>query len=433
MKKDKKMLNVQKLIKFFGIKLIRARRWYDIPPIFEYTASKNSCSGTGSSIENRFMAIKKAVFEFAELYSLTHFNKRNFVKSEYREVKNVIPFQDLYLPFLNRKKYVISEKDKFYFTKGFDLLRNKKIFIPSQLIYLYFPENFGEKVIREPNSNGSSARPSLKEALIHGILEVIERDAFFIYYLNNSLGQLLKIDSAVNEKLADLLRMLKNYKFETYLFYLPTDFRVLNICALIIDKSGVGPMVSVGSSSGFDLEKLISKALVEALQVMGWSRNIVAFEQNKILYNKRFNNVLIKNVETRAFYWYFLNKLHIIYDLINNSKKIFQKPVYFSKLNKEFKKISLQFTSPKYMLSYLLESAVKLSKDIYFSETTHFRLRKYGIRSVKIVMPKLQPIYLNEDYRQINFSRVCNLLFELGITNNPSSYSQINKVPHFFL
>lgn len=254
----------------------------DYPKLFQYSATDQNYKerGGGFDFYDKELAIRKAVSEFIEVYSLTNVDKDKIFKSNYEKLKNkAISIEDLVIPYQDktqRTKNTITSKDYIYFTQGFDLLRNRKIFIPAHLIY--FPIKFREKkLFREPNSNGAATDIELKRALIKGILELIERDAFLVYYLNSLLGEPLEIDD--NPKIENLISTFRRYNLEVYIFYQPTDINVFNITSLAIDKSGLNIIVSVGSCSDFNLENAIIKSLTEVTQILNWGRFIVTFSE----------------------------------------------------------------------------------------------------------------------------------------------------------
>jgi ribosomal protein S12 methylthiotransferase accessory factor len=401
----------------------------DYPKLFQYSVADSNYKerGGGFDFYDKELAIRKAISEFVEVYSLTNVEKNKIFKSNYENLKNkAIPIENLVIPYQDktqRIKNTITSKDYIYFTQGFDLLRNKKIFIPAHLTY--FPIKFKEKkLFREPNSNGAAASTELKKALIKGILELIERDAFLVYYLNGLLGEPLEVDD--NPKIKNLITIFKGYNLELYIFYQPTDINVFNITSLAIDKSGLNIIVSVGSCSEFNLENAIIKSLTEVVQILNWGRSIVTFSKK---YNSIKNKAKLKlsTFEERAFYWSTQDKLTHVYELINNSFKLRKKPLKTSLLKKKIKKPRSSIEA----LNYLLENLSKFSMDVYYANITPSKIRKTGIISVKVLIPQLQPMYLSEKFKQINLKRI-NVLRNVHRTNYLLKINKINPIPHFF-
>jgi len=304
------------------IRLERISRWYDLPRMYQYSAfllkcpktirknslvklNKDKISGVGTSFLSKRIAKLRAIYELLERFALAYIDKRDVFKQKICHLRNenrsflkkFLDEKDIaYLTKINPQfnNFIPKENDTLYFTYATDILNRKKILIPAQLIYV--PDKFiDKKILREPNSTGAAAGDNLYYCLVKGILEILERDAFMIYYLNEFLGERIDIDKYF--KYQALLKTIKKYKLELHVFHLPTDFHIFNIVALILDKSGQLPVVNCGSCSGFDPQYCILKSIEEALQVAQWIR-----------YIKNCNNGLnlkydLNSLEGRGLFW----------------------------------------------------------------------------------------------------------------------------------
>jgi len=417
-------------------------RWVDLPVVYQYCCAKSlvfnrrkrQISGVGTSLVSYSEAFKRSIAEFVERYSLRIFNYFNFKKLKYKDAINAIKLEDV-LIFSDKqikaeklKGRIATENDYFYFVEGYNLIKNKKILIPAQLVFVPF-KRFNEKIIRESNSTGAAAGFTLLECLIKGILEIIERDAFMVYYLNNSLGYLLDLDE--NAKLKNICKNLNKYHLKVFTFFLPTDIRIYNIITVIIDKTGIGPAINCGACSDFILDKAIIKSIEEALQVLSWIRSYILLEKPKISQKKLDKNLFIEDldIKERGYFWSKPEKLSIIKKWIDKSKKI-----KYSKLKRYLNNKKLE--TSKHKLAYLLDQIQKAfpnSHDVYYCKITHPKFIKYGFKVVKVIIPQFYPLYLDEDYKYLGSDRIYNLLFKLGLKNKPLSSKEVNKIPHFFL
>jgi len=407
-------------------------RWTDLPPIFQFSMKKeinrsNYIVGVGSSLRNEKIAVERAVGEFVERFSLRFFNKKEIKKIQYSRIDNnsiklkqIVNFSKEQLKDKKIKQKLGTEKDFFLFTTGFNLLNNKKIFIPAQLVYVPF-NGFKEKIIRLPISTGAAASFSFKKAIIKGILEVIERDAFMIYFLNKEFGYLINIEE--NKYLRQIHNFIKKYNLEIYTFFLPTDIKVYNILTIIIDKSGFAPAVNCGVDSDINLDKAILKSIEEALQVFSWIRFSMYFDKN----NKKND---LYDIKQRGYYWSDINKIPLIMKWIKNTKNVIQ----YSKLKKYLFNFSAKIlVDDDYCLDYLIKEIKRLNVNIYYKDITHPIFKKYRFKVAKVIIPELQPLYLNESFKYLGGERIYNILYNLGFKKRPTRYNELNKYPHFFL
>jgi ribosomal protein S12 methylthiotransferase accessory factor len=428
-------LKVKKLIldlqKNINVHVTYISRWTDLPPMFQFVSYKQfkngqQIAGVGSSLENKEKALYRSLGEFVERYSLRIFNKKELKRFKYSDVENkTIPFKEVMkfsekqLKSRNLKGLIGREDDCFLFTMGRNLLNNKKVLIPAQLVYT--PLHIREKILREPISTGAAASLSLKSSIVKGILEVVERDAFMVYYLNEELGYLLS-NIERNPILRNIYNFIQKYNLEIYTFFLPTDIRVYNIMTIIIDRSGLAPAVNCGASSSVSLDEAIIKSIEEALQVCSWIRFAQYFEN----ISHKDENYVIKK---RGFYWSRIEKIPIVMKWIKKSK-----PIEYSRLKSYFKiNFGKKFKNKNYLYNFLIQEIDKLNYSIYYKDITSPIFKKYGFKVVKVIIPQLQPLYLDERFKYLGGERIYKLLAKIGIKQSETTYKDLNKTPHFFL
>jgi ribosomal protein S12 methylthiotransferase accessory factor len=406
-------------------------RWTDLPPMFQVVSYKKlkdgrQIVGAGSSLENEEKALHRSLGEFVERYSLQIFNNKNLKRLKYSDIKSkAVPFKEI-MKFSEKqlksgklKSSIGGEDDYFLFTMGRNLLNNKKVLIPAQLVYT--PLHLREKILREPISTGAAASLSLKSSIVKGILEVVERDAFMIYYLNEELGYLLS-NLERNPILRNIYNFIQKYNLEIYTFFLPTDIRVYNIITIIIDRSGLAPAVNCGAYSSVSLDKAIIKSIEEALQVCSWIRFCQYFEN----ISPKDENYVIKK---RGFYWSSIEKIPIVMKWIKKSK-----PIEYSRLKSYFKiDFENKFKNKNYLFNFLIQEIDKLNYSIYYKDITNPIFKKYGFKVVKVIIPQLQPLYLDERFKYLGGERIYKLLAKIGIKQRETTYKDLNKIPHFFL
>jgi ribosomal protein S12 methylthiotransferase accessory factor len=413
-----------KLFKLFNyVKIQKIPRWYDLPFMYQYVCKvkKSSIVGVGSSLIHPKSAIIRALYESIERLSLQSFQKHNFIKKSLNEVKDAINLND-FLADLDKnlsinphlKSKLATRKDKFSLLKGYDVLNKKYIWIPAQLVYVP-QKKFKEKFIRESNSSGASAGLSLNYCLIKSILELLEREAFIIYYLNKHFGEKINLNNI--SQIKEINNRFLKYKLKLYTFHLPTDFDVFNIITLLIDETGLMPVVSCGASSGFDLSSCIIKSIEESLQVANWIRFVITF--------KKTNEM--NELEKRGLYWTNKEKLKCLYKMINNSDN---KNFHLSLLVKRLSKINLRNNKEK--LKFLIKQLKSKNFDLYYVNITPKKFKKYNLKIIKAIIPQLQPLYLSEDNKYLVFDRILKVpkKFNFPVVDK---YTEINKIPHFFL
>ncbi|MEK7553110.1 MAG: YcaO-like family protein [Patescibacteria group bacterium] len=403
-----------------------------------YTISSSSPYGNGNGIDllNEENAIWKSLGEVIERYfwyNSDHFFK-NKIKAPYKDMKNIslnifslagfTEEQKNNIPFLK-----FNENTIFNWTKIYSLTQKKKIFCPIQLISslyvkknLLYPEKNASKIepktepmLRWCITTGLAAGQSLEEAIVKGILEVIERDAFMISYLNKLSPPLIDLEylSAQDEEIAKIVKNFKRYNLEIYALKLPTDFSEVHIiAALIIDRSGLGPALSVGASANFNFKNCLLSSISEALGV----RNSM---KNKFNSEIDFNNI---NREGRVLYWAKKENLHKINFFLKGEylKIDIEKNMYVNKKMKNYYKNKLKF-----LINKLKQKNYEAS---YIELTPKNIVKKINIRSTQVIIPELQPLHLEESIPYLGGKRLKEVPLKLGY--QPAKI--LNQIPHPF-
>jgi ribosomal protein S12 methylthiotransferase accessory factor len=92
--------------------------------------------------------------------------------------------------------------------EGYDLMQQRLSWVPFEAVSVNFvyPPNFA--CTFDPSSNGLASGNHVLEAIVHGLCEVIERDATALWYLNDELRQLdlATVDDPSCVQILDLLK-----------------------------------------------------------------------------------------------------------------------------------------------------------------------------------------------------------------------------------
>jgi ribosomal protein S12 methylthiotransferase accessory factor len=429
-KKIKTFLKDRFLIK----KFYQPLSYCDEPKLWQYTAKIADVSSKsdapcdigyagGASFEKE-KAIIKAACEAIERYCLGCYKEENLFYAAYREIKDkslpieeVVSFSKLQLKEKKFANCCWNEKDKFFWVEGYSLFERKKTYIPAQLVFV--PYDFRkEKIIRLPISTGGAAGRSFSFALLGGIFEILERDAFMIHYLSKSFGELIEISN--QPILGEIERYFRKYRLNLYLINMPTDIKVYNFLALIVDKTGVGPALSAGLKSGLDPLKVAIGAIEECWHSRPWIRD----DLNKLPDLEKIINEgdKIVDIKKRGLFWAHKKMLRYAEPWFKNKRKI-----------SFFDLKSLSSGETKDDLDYVLALLRKKGHKVYYVDITKPEVLKYGFKVIKTVIPSLHPLYLDESYPYLGGERIYKLPFEINFKRKILNEKEINRVPHFFL
>ncbi len=120
------------------------------------------------------------------------------------------------------------------------------------------------------SSNGLASGNTMAEATVHGICEVIERDAISLWHRRFTLGhQPVAIDTQTinNQACLDTLRKLDAAGQDSYLWDITSDTGIPTYFVVLLDRHCTTSHIGVGSGTHLSREIAVLRALHEAVQV----------------------------------------------------------------------------------------------------------------------------------------------------------------------
>lgn len=355
----------------------RTFNFTDEPKFFQYSCISQKKESEGSSIdENKTLAQIKSFGEYMERYCLDNPNQ-DFVIDSYNNLKDsaldpsiFINFRDCDLGF--KKKEYIEEikKSPLKWMNVVNPLDGSKIKLPAQLVYVDV-DFTNEPLIRPRVSTGAAANETLEEALHSGILENIERDSYMISYL--SKRQLPKVN--LEKYFPDVFNYFKRYLLSLYVFDTTSDLNIPSFMCFNVDRTGMGPALSVGLNSSLSPKEGILGSIKESQQVRQWIRDL--WIQKGYDSSHKQNEII--EVEDRGFYWYGLNRLSELNYLIDS-------PLY-----RDFREIKPP-TSKQNLVKYLKDKGIST----YYADITLPEFKEAGFFVVRAIQPELHPLFLEE-------------------------------------
>ena len=315
-----------------------------------------------------------------------------------------------------KEMYEIIEKSKFLCIETHELRRNRKI--PAPLQWFSFKQvREGIYAQKEPMispiiTTGAAAGRTHEEALLGGLLEYIERDAFMIHWLRKITPNRLDINQWDTPNIRHIKDVIDRYNFEVYFLDLKTDFPVNVITCVVIDRSGKGPAVTVDACAGSDVALCIEKSFQGAVGL----RTLV--RKNTHTYFKKNNSINPATIDmhSRVVWWGLKEQLPEIEFFIGG-------PVDLPKENQEVLDKSKQ-------IDLIVKHARSRGYDIFCADIAPaFVKTSLGIHVVMIHMPQLQPLYLNEKEYACHGDRLWKIPYELGLCTNTQD---VNTTPHPF-
>ena len=186
--------------------------------------------------------------------------------SEISSKGNIINIKSLNLPKDFKKENV--EIMNLEWNICHDLISGDDYYVPSNAIYHpYVLENNSCQSLFKSNTNGLASGNSLDEAILHGMFEVIERDAWSIFELTHKNYKQIDLDSIESETVNDALSKFSENEIKIKLMDFTADVNIPTIAASADDTllKDAG-LLTLGIGTHLDPEVAILRALTEVAQ-----------------------------------------------------------------------------------------------------------------------------------------------------------------------
>ena len=167
-----------------------------------------------------------------------------------------------------------GEQTPIAWTWGWSLLHDRPLLVPACLVYMpYFPcfRELDEQVAAPAVSTGLACATSIDQAILGGIYELVERDAFMVAWSNRL--PVPRVDPQSHPELRRLYReRLQREGLEYVLVQTTSDIPIASFLCLLIDEHRTPPMICVGGATSLDPVRAAGKAMAEAVQTREWAK-----------------------------------------------------------------------------------------------------------------------------------------------------------------
>jgi len=298
--------------------------------------------------------------------------------------------------------------DELSWVSGVDLESGATTQIPAQLVYLSYPPT-ADPFIRNPISTGLAAGSDREMAIHNGLAECLERDAFITYYLTATALPVIAPET-LPRRIHRLADRITARGLELTLLDATTDFGVPIAIAVLVDRRR-RPAVTVAAAAGSTATTVIESALSEVLQtrlstihrLSSTTRSAAEIDPDEI-----------DSFADRALLWADHNRLAELDFWIESDRTT------------TFDAFAVD-DQPD-----LVDAVIAAGYDAYAVDVTTRDIDSVGVTVQRVLVPRLQPLYLVERLRYFGGDRLASLPVEMGYRETPITDAALNTVPHPF-
>ncbi len=300
---------------------------------------------------------------------------------------------------------ILHPEAQYMWIQGLSLITNEAVYIPAQVV-TGLPRHSGqwapdEPVIRQQNTNGLATWPTREGAQLAGALEVIEREAYMVMWLNQLTLPKYSLSSISSRypSLGKHFATCERYQLKTHVIKLPTDAPTHVVAVVLEDTNGNIPRFTIGIRSHRSLPTAIEKATTEAL------RSLRGYRQWINAGNSWDNTTPVEKIghRDRLYYWSVPeNARHLEFMVAGNEIDVETREWEHDTIEENLHRV-IQWCKDNQFecISIPLTGSKKNPTDLHIE---------------MVVMPQLLPTYLNEQAQEFGSARWNDVPRRLGYT-----------------
>ena len=232
------------------------------------TAEEGAVSIYGGKGITKDHAKASAMMEGFERYSAERHNNDETTIATIEEISDLgdcINPESLNLPKDFKKENLDSMKLEWSLAR--DIITSKDYYVPTNAIYHPYIHSNGSESLFKSNTNGLASGNVLEEAILHGIFEVIERDAWSIFELTHKNYAQIDTESIESNIVNDTIDKFESEGIRIKLMDFTADINVPTIAASADDTvTKDAGLLTLGMGTHLDPEVAILRALTEVAQ-----------------------------------------------------------------------------------------------------------------------------------------------------------------------
>lgn len=162
-----------------------------------------------------------------------------------------------------------DESLKMHWTSLYSLTHRDFKYLPSCFCFMQYPQEQDDwHLLAYPDSNGGSTGNILEEAILHGFLEVVERDCVALWWYNKIRRPAVDLVSFNEPYFLKLIEYYKSLNRSLYVLDITSDLQIPTFVAISHRLDDEKQDIVLGCGAHVDYRIAIERSLVEVNQIL---------------------------------------------------------------------------------------------------------------------------------------------------------------------
>ncbi|QGZ40732.1 ribosomal protein S12 methylthiotransferase accessory factor [Pseudoduganella flava] len=316
-----------------------------------------------------------------------------------------------------------TPETEFTWVRGHSIARGGPVLVPSDFVY------YGGRQMIYGNSSGCATGSCVEEALLFGLLETIERDAFMLHWLARLAPRHIALDTVEDLECRTIIARLTAAGAQLHLLDARLDLPIPVVLAVIVREPGQYGTFSIAAGASFDPGEAIRRALGEvAVHFHGFE------ERSRRAAAERWGDggpdfASVTGLEDHALLYGQPQVLHHALFLVENGEERSFGDTYAAWNAVRPRSLSL-LDDLEFFFAALREAG---HGDVVWVDQSSPEQMRVGLRTVRAIVPGMLPIDFGHGRcRAATLPRLYELPQRLGLRADRLQPADLHRAPHPF-
>lgn len=313
---------------------------------------------------------------------------------------------------------------------GYSFQRQAPLLVPEHCAYYGVPASAENPIFLSDVSNGCALGNCLEEAIFHGMLEVIERDAFLLMWYARLQVPRLQPDSITDPTVRLLLEHLMYHSgYTIQIFPITLDHAFPCLCLLGVDEQNQPgkPKALVAAGSHPHPEQALLKALREFAMYLAFPRQLDQQSRAQAL-EMLADASRVQRMDHHPLVYALPEAFERLSFLYHAPRQLSFQEAFHDFYTHPPEQMDLRADLEAFVHFYLAQNM-----DVVVVDQTAPEHQSCGLRCVKVLIPGMLPMTFGHSNRRVlGLTRLHQLPWTLGYQNHPLTQAEINPHPHPF-
>jgi ribosomal protein S12 methylthiotransferase accessory factor len=392
-------------------------------PDLSRVTGRYSNRGTGSTALTKDVALVKAVGESVERYCGDVRDQQDVIYAPYKKVRGDAVDPRRFVMF-HPKQYQspnfpfpeVTEESMLGWVQGYSVTHRRPVLVPALQAHVGYSPVEGEWFEMSPVS-GYACGNTYEEAILNAVCEVVERDAFMVFWYNYLPVPAFDLSAMRSEAARQTLDRYSGTPVKLHCANITSDIGIPAALAMMTSTAPGWPAAVVAAAADLDAERAITRALQELSANHLYIRSYWENPSHPLPQTP----AQVAQMEDHGLFYCQPQNLGALDALLRPRENVRPEDVGGE-------------TSDDVLVNIerCVERLSALDLEVLAVDLTTPDVESLGLKVVKVLIPGAQPIDFGMHWRHFGGRRIYEAPQRMGYRDRDTLPSEINLFPHPF-